>query len=183
MILIVWYFFLQGYFVLLLKSIEAHLRAWNINFLTAPVDPEMAPIWSEKLGFTILSDEEVTTFILLHIPLVHGMMKLFCYFFEPNWFTEWWNCSVIFWTKLTEPYNVFLHFANTNSSIPSIIVVLLPEELNAGVAPLGDVWEPNLGSKITCLSKSICACLYTTLKDIWGETFVDDLPVAQFSVA
>jgi len=83
-LLIVWYFFLQGYFVLLLKSIESHLRAWNINLLTAPVDPEMAPIWSEKLGFTILSDEEVTTFILLHIPLVHGMMKLFCYFFEPN---------------------------------------------------------------------------------------------------
>ncbi|XP_039786673.1 uncharacterized protein LOC120652806 isoform X7 [Panicum virgatum] len=49
----------KGYFVLLLKSIEAHLRAWNVNLLTAPVDLEMAPIWSEKLGFTILSDEEV----------------------------------------------------------------------------------------------------------------------------
>ena len=59
--LIVWRFFVQGYFILLLKSIEANLRAWNISLLTAPVDPEMAQIWSEKLGFTILSAEEVTT--------------------------------------------------------------------------------------------------------------------------
>jgi hypothetical protein len=59
--LIVWHFFVQGYFILLLKSIEANLRAWNVNLLIAPVDPEMAQIWSEKLGFTILSAEEVTT--------------------------------------------------------------------------------------------------------------------------
>ena len=60
--LIVWHFFVQGYFILLLKSIEANLRAWNISLLTAPFDPEMAQIWSEKLGFTILSAEEVTAF-------------------------------------------------------------------------------------------------------------------------
>jgi hypothetical protein len=60
--IIVWRFFVQGYFILLLKSIEANLRAWNVSLLTAPVDPEMAQIWSEKLGFTILSAEEVTTF-------------------------------------------------------------------------------------------------------------------------
>ncbi|CAN6307089.1 unnamed protein product [Urochloa humidicola] len=59
----------KGYFVLLLKSIEAHLRAWNVNLLTAPVDPEMAPIWSEKLGFTILSDEEKKS-MLESCPLV-----------------------------------------------------------------------------------------------------------------
>jgi len=59
----------KGYFVLLLKSIEAHLRAWNVNLLTAPVDPEMAPIWSEKLGFTILSDEEKNSMLESH-PLV-----------------------------------------------------------------------------------------------------------------
>ncbi|RLN39294.1 hypothetical protein C2845_PM01G11110 [Panicum miliaceum] len=59
----------EGYFVLLLKSIEAHLRAWNVNLLTAPVDPEMAPIWSEKLGFTILSDEEKNSMLESH-PLV-----------------------------------------------------------------------------------------------------------------
>jgi hypothetical protein len=52
----------QGYFILLLKSIEANLRAWNVSLLAAPVDPEMAQIWSEKLGFTILSAEEVTAF-------------------------------------------------------------------------------------------------------------------------
>jgi hypothetical protein len=51
----------QGYFILL-KSIEANLRAWNVSLLAAPVDPEMAQIWSEKLGFTILSAEEVTAF-------------------------------------------------------------------------------------------------------------------------
>ncbi|CAN6320480.1 unnamed protein product [Urochloa humidicola] len=59
----------KGYFVLLLKSIEVHLRAWNVNLLTAPVDPEMAPIWSEKLGFTILSDEEKKS-MLESCPLV-----------------------------------------------------------------------------------------------------------------
>ena len=53
--------FLCAGFILLLKSIEAHLRAWNVSLLAAPVDPEMAQIWSEKLGFTILSAEEVTT--------------------------------------------------------------------------------------------------------------------------
>nr|CAB3501228.1 unnamed protein product [Digitaria exilis] len=58
-----------GYFVLLLNSIEAHLRAWNVNLLVAPVDPEMAPIWSEKLGFTILSDEEKKSMLEVH-PLV-----------------------------------------------------------------------------------------------------------------
>ncbi|OEL36732.1 hypothetical protein BAE44_0002248 [Dichanthelium oligosanthes] len=72
----------KGYFVLLLKTIEAHLRAWDVKLLTAPVDPEMAPIWSEKLGFTILSDEE---------------------------------------------------------RYRSIVVVLFPEEVDAGVATLGDV--------------------------------------------
>ncbi|KAF8718722.1 hypothetical protein HU200_025023 [Digitaria exilis] len=60
---------LKGYFVLLLNSIEAHLRAWNVNLLVAPVDPEMAPIWSEKLGFTILSDEEKKSMLEVH-PLV-----------------------------------------------------------------------------------------------------------------
>ncbi|KAF8783908.1 hypothetical protein HU200_000358 [Digitaria exilis] len=59
----------KGYFVLLLNSIEAHLRAWNVNLLMAPVDPEMAPIWSEKLGFTILSDEEKKSMLEVH-PLV-----------------------------------------------------------------------------------------------------------------
>ncbi|CAN6313222.1 unnamed protein product [Urochloa humidicola] len=59
----------KGYFVLLLKSIEVHLRAWNVNLLTAPVDPEMAPIWSEKLGFSILSDEEKKS-MLESCPLV-----------------------------------------------------------------------------------------------------------------
>jgi hypothetical protein len=60
--LIVWSFIVQGYFRLLLKSIEANLRACNVSLLTAPVDPEMAQIWSEKLGFTILSAEEVILF-------------------------------------------------------------------------------------------------------------------------
>ncbi|CAL4922042.1 unnamed protein product [Urochloa decumbens] len=59
----------KGYFLLLLKSIEAHLRAWNVNLLMAPVDSEMAPIWSEKLGFTILSDEEKKS-MLESCPLV-----------------------------------------------------------------------------------------------------------------
>jgi hypothetical protein len=80
MILIVWLCLRQGYFILLLKSIEEHLRAWKVNLITAPVDPEMAPIWSEKLGFTILSDEEVITSSLLHIPMVHEMMKPFSFF-------------------------------------------------------------------------------------------------------
>ena len=60
--LIVWSFFVQGYFRLILTSIEANLRACNVSLLTTPVDPEMAQIWSEKLGFTILSAEEVTAF-------------------------------------------------------------------------------------------------------------------------
>ncbi|XP_062216020.1 uncharacterized protein LOC133916390 isoform X2 [Phragmites australis] len=59
----------KGYFVLLLKSIEERLRTWNINLLTVPVDPEMAPIWSEKLGFTILSAEEKKSMLERH-PLV-----------------------------------------------------------------------------------------------------------------
>ncbi|TVU47528.1 hypothetical protein EJB05_07132, partial [Eragrostis curvula] len=59
----------KGYFKLLLKSIETHLRAYNVNILTVPVDPEMAPIWSEKLGFTILSAEEKKSMLEVH-PLV-----------------------------------------------------------------------------------------------------------------
>ncbi|GJN31070.1 hypothetical protein PR202_gb19425 [Eleusine coracana subsp. coracana] len=59
----------KGYFVLLLKSIETYLRACNVKTLTAPVDPEMAPIWSEKLGFTILSAEEKKSMLEVH-PLV-----------------------------------------------------------------------------------------------------------------
>ncbi|OQU92811.1 hypothetical protein SORBI_3001G417500 [Sorghum bicolor] len=59
----------KGYFILLLKSIEANLRAWNVSLLTAPVDPEMAQIWSEKLGFTILSAEEKESVLESH-PLV-----------------------------------------------------------------------------------------------------------------
>nr|ACR38334.1 unknown [Zea mays] len=59
----------KGYFILLLKSIEANLRAWNVSLLTAPVDPEMAQIWSEKLGFTILSAEEKESMLESH-PLV-----------------------------------------------------------------------------------------------------------------
>ncbi|CAM0872544.1 unnamed protein product [Alopecurus aequalis] len=48
----------KGYFRLLLRQIEAHLSALNVRLLTAPVDPEMVSIWSKRLGFTILSDEE-----------------------------------------------------------------------------------------------------------------------------
>ncbi|GJN08263.1 hypothetical protein PR202_ga26169 [Eleusine coracana subsp. coracana] len=59
----------KGYFVLLLKSIETYLRACNVKTLTAPVDPEMVPIWSEKLGFTILSAEEKKSMLEVH-PLV-----------------------------------------------------------------------------------------------------------------
>ncbi|XP_066352862.1 uncharacterized protein [Miscanthus floridulus] len=61
--------FLWGYFILLLKSIEANLRAWNISLLAAPVDPEMVQIWSEKLGFTVLSAEEKESVLESH-PLV-----------------------------------------------------------------------------------------------------------------
>ncbi|KAG0552555.1 hypothetical protein BDA96_01G517200 [Sorghum bicolor] len=59
----------KGYFRLLLKSIEANLRACNVSLLMAPVDPEMAQIWSEKLGFTILSAEEKKSMLESH-PLV-----------------------------------------------------------------------------------------------------------------
>ncbi|KAL6644817.1 hypothetical protein ACP70R_016425 [Stipagrostis hirtigluma subsp. patula] len=59
----------MGYFVYLLKLIEEHLRRWNISLLMAPVDPEMAPIWSEKLGFTILTAEETKSMLEAH-PLV-----------------------------------------------------------------------------------------------------------------
>jgi N-acetylglutamate synthase-like GNAT family acetyltransferase len=59
----------KGYFLLLLKSIEIYLRACNVNLLTVPIDPEMAPIWSEKLGFTILSAEEKKSMLEAH-PLV-----------------------------------------------------------------------------------------------------------------
>lgn len=59
----------KGYFSLLLSLIEAHLKAWNVRLLTAPVDPEMAPIWSEKLGYTILSDEQKHSMLMAH-PLV-----------------------------------------------------------------------------------------------------------------
>jgi hypothetical protein len=52
---------LQGYFRLLLRQIEAHLTALNVRLLTAPVDPEMASIWSKKLGFTVSTNEEVIT--------------------------------------------------------------------------------------------------------------------------
>uniref|UniRef100_A0A0D3FGX0 N-acetyltransferase domain-containing protein n=1 Tax=Oryza barthii TaxID=65489 RepID=A0A0D3FGX0_9ORYZ len=59
----------KGYFSLLLSLIEAHLKAWNVRLLTAPVDPEMAPIWSDKLGYTILSDEQKHSMLMAH-PLV-----------------------------------------------------------------------------------------------------------------
>ncbi|KAJ1286579.1 hypothetical protein BS78_03G363400 [Paspalum vaginatum] len=59
----------KGYFILLLKSIETYLRNCNVRFLIAPVDPEMAQIWSERLGFTILSAEEKKSMLELH-PLV-----------------------------------------------------------------------------------------------------------------
>jgi hypothetical protein len=32
----------------------------------APVDPEMAQIWSDKLGFTILSADEVIVFSIAY---------------------------------------------------------------------------------------------------------------------
>uniref|UniRef100_A0A0E0KC14 Zinc finger PHD-type domain-containing protein n=1 Tax=Oryza punctata TaxID=4537 RepID=A0A0E0KC14_ORYPU len=59
----------KGYFSLLLSLIEAHLKAWSVRLLTAPVDPEMAPIWSDKLGYTILSDEQKHSMLMAH-PLV-----------------------------------------------------------------------------------------------------------------
>ncbi|KAL6907640.1 hypothetical protein ACP4OV_002679 [Aristida adscensionis] len=59
----------KGYFLCLLNLIEEHLKKWNVSLLTVPVDPEMAPIWSEKLGFTILSAEETKTMLEAH-PLV-----------------------------------------------------------------------------------------------------------------
>ncbi|WVZ67883.1 hypothetical protein U9M48_016901 [Paspalum notatum var. saurae] len=59
----------KGYFILLLKSIETHLRNCNVSLLVAPVDPEMAQIWSERLGFTILSAEEKKSMLEWH-PLV-----------------------------------------------------------------------------------------------------------------
>ncbi|KAL5218277.1 hypothetical protein ABZP36_018961 [Zizania latifolia] len=59
----------KGYFVLLLRLIEARLKEWNVRLLTAPVDPEMASIWSEKLGYTILSDEQKESLLEAH-PLV-----------------------------------------------------------------------------------------------------------------
>ncbi|KAL5209953.1 hypothetical protein ABZP36_005576 [Zizania latifolia] len=59
----------KGYFVLLLRLIEAHMKDWNVRLLTAPVDPEMASIWSEKLGYTILSDEQKESLLEAH-PLV-----------------------------------------------------------------------------------------------------------------
>ncbi|KQK22308.1 hypothetical protein BRADI_1g66400v3 [Brachypodium distachyon] len=59
----------KGYFTLLLRQIEAHLKAMNVRLLTALVDPEMESIWSKKLGFTILSGEEKETLLEAH-PLV-----------------------------------------------------------------------------------------------------------------
>ncbi|KAI4993964.1 hypothetical protein ZWY2020_008277 [Hordeum vulgare] len=59
----------KGYFRLLLRQIESHLTALNVQLLTAPVDPEMVPIWSKKLGFTILSDQEKSSLLEAH-PLV-----------------------------------------------------------------------------------------------------------------
>ncbi|WVZ56479.1 hypothetical protein U9M48_007000 [Paspalum notatum var. saurae] len=59
----------KGYFVLLLNLIETRLKDWNVSSLIAPVDPEMAQIWSEKLGFTILSAEEKKSMLESH-PLV-----------------------------------------------------------------------------------------------------------------
>ncbi|PWZ55052.1 Increased DNA methylation 1 [Zea mays] len=59
----------KGYFRLLLESIETNLRACNVSLLMAPVDPEMAQIWSDKLGFTILSADENKSMLESH-PLV-----------------------------------------------------------------------------------------------------------------
>uniref|UniRef100_A0A804LEK9 N-acetyltransferase domain-containing protein n=1 Tax=Zea mays TaxID=4577 RepID=A0A804LEK9_MAIZE len=59
----------KGYFRLLLESIETNLRACNVSLLMAPVDPEMAQIWSDKLGFTILSADEKKSMLESH-PLV-----------------------------------------------------------------------------------------------------------------
>ncbi|KAM0822699.1 hypothetical protein ACQ4PT_071342 [Festuca glaucescens] len=59
----------KGYFRLLLRQIEAHLTALNVRLLTAPVDPEMASIWSKKLGFTVLTNEEKESLLEKH-PLV-----------------------------------------------------------------------------------------------------------------
>ncbi|KAM3314142.1 hypothetical protein ACQJBY_033163 [Aegilops geniculata] len=59
----------KGYFRLLLRQIESHLTALNVQLLTAHVDPEMVPIWSKKLGFTILSDQEKSSLLEAH-PLV-----------------------------------------------------------------------------------------------------------------
>jgi hypothetical protein len=55
-----------------------------------------------------------------------------------------------FWSS---DYNCFLCFANTNGIITHMFF-LLTEEVNAGVAPLGDVQGPSLGAETTCLSKS-----------------------------
>lgn len=144
MILIVWLCLRQGYFILLLKSIEEHLRAWKVNLITAPVDPEMAPIWSEKLGFTILSDEEVITSSLLHIPMVHEMMKPFSFF---------WPTTMFFFISLI---------------VTVLSLYCWPEEINAGsVLPLGDVWEPSLDAKIPCLRKSnLCLFVHYCLKKL-----------------
>jgi len=59
----------KGYFRLLLSQIEAHLTTLNVRLLMAPVDPEMASIWSKKLGFSILSNEEKESLLEAH-PLV-----------------------------------------------------------------------------------------------------------------
>ena len=135
--LIVWRFFVQGYFILLLKSIEANLRAWNISLLTAPVDPEMAQIWSEKLGFTILSAEEVTT-----LSVAYSYVSL-------NGEVIWLN----FWTKTNRILQI-LSFVLLIRTVLRSLVVLLTGGVNAGVATPGDVQEPSLGAEITCLSKS-----------------------------
>jgi hypothetical protein len=68
---------LQGYFRLLLRQIEEHLTTLNVRLLTALVDPEMAPIWSKKLGFTVLSNEEVITLLFFLFPAAHKEITVF----------------------------------------------------------------------------------------------------------
>ena len=82
---------------------------------------------------------------------------------------------LFFWTKLTEYYNVFLRFANTNSSVVLLLLCCCQKNSMLESHPLVMFENLTLVQKSLAWANLICACLYTTLIDIWFMLYGRDI--------
>jgi hypothetical protein len=54
---------IQGYFQILMSSIEGLLRSLQVKYLVLPAAEEAVGIWTNKFAFSKLQDTQVTFFL------------------------------------------------------------------------------------------------------------------------